>query len=145
VEDGQVFFDVDGEECCDEELALSRLLAAGVLFCNTGYFGEGPNRETTVVLFVSCNDVFAWACADGEAFTHDDIADLYRAWEGNRTWGVWKWCCRHRNQRPQKPVETAMKKEGVWDEAMEALPENVQDAQVQAMFREIIGKADESN
>lgn len=137
--DTGVFFLVNGEECCNEELALSRLLAAGVLFCNTGYFGDGEQRESTVVLFVNCNDLFAWASADAEAFTCTDIASLYRAWASDKQWGVCKWCCRQRNQRPQTPVEAAMRKAGVWDEGMEALPANVQDGVIRALFALVKG------
>jgi len=34
--------------------------------------------------FVNCNDLFYWACADGEAVTPENIDELERAWEDIR-------------------------------------------------------------
>ena len=124
---GFVFFVVDGVEYCDEELALSRLLEAEELFCYS------PDDKTTS-LSVVCNDVFAWAHADAERFTKADIPDIYRAWIDDSMWGTAKWCCKKRKQKPQPPVEQAMRERGVWDEEMEALPENAMDAETQAIF-----------
>jgi hypothetical protein len=129
-----VFTLFEGEEICDEELALAELLAAGVLFWNTGRFDE----EETVVLFVNCNDLFAWGCADAEPFTSDEIPDLYRAWKSG-PWGVDKWCGRRRNQEPQEPVVKRMKAEGVWDAAMEALGTNTLDAETRAHIAAVVG------
>lgn len=138
--DNEVFFKIyegtpEEKECCNEELALSILLKEGVLFSNTGYFGDGDEKEKTVVLFVNCNDLFAWGCADAECVKHSEIGGLYRAWEADKKWGVDKWCAKRRCQKPQPPVIRAMKKDGVWDAEMEALADNWQDAETQAAFR----------
>ena len=116
-------------EWCDEEAALSILLREGVLFSNTGEF----DGDKTVCLFVNCNDLFAWACADAEHFKHHEIPELYRAWESG-SWGVERWCCIRRNQKPQKPAEKIMREKGMWDDVMDALPDNTQDVEVQGQF-----------
>ncbi len=112
----------------DETLALSQLLADDVLFCNTRDYSFSWGGHTdgghTIVLFANCNDVFAWGCADAEDVGEKDLEDLYRLWYANKKWGAMKWVCMKRNERPQIPIEEDMKKEGVWDEKMEALPEN---------------------
>jgi hypothetical protein len=111
--------DKDGKDVpffADEE-ALAELLAAEVLFCNTGKFG----KDDTVVLFVACNDLFYWGSADAEHFTTADIEPLWRAWKSG-DYGVEKWCCQHRGMRPQYVVEQSMRKADVWDAAMESLP-----------------------
>lgn len=141
----------DGDEFFDEEKALSQLLADGVLFANSrkyleikwvqkpgvevpkdgvpmGKLGEfydfvdGPPQPETIVLFVNCNDVFAWACADAEPIMLSELRALYDRWRANRSWGAIQWCCLKRGVRPQAPVLKDMKAAGMWDEALEALP-----------------------
>jgi hypothetical protein len=119
---------IDGE-CC-ETAAVSTLLREDVLF-----IGEGRSRgEETVGVFVGANDVFAWGCADAECLPYGEIAGLFKAWHGDKEWGVIKWLCRRRNQRPQGPVEKEMREAGVWDEGMEAIGANTMDAEVHALM-----------
>lgn len=118
-----ITIDDDGTEYFDDELALAEMLNAGVMKSNTGFWPEGGKNHKTVVLFVNCNDVFAWAQSDGECFTHADIEPLYRLHKQG-AWGSAKWCCIHRNEKPQAPVEKLMKDAGLWDDVMDALPEN---------------------
>ena len=101
----------------DEEFALIELLKDGVLFANDIPFDGAYNT----VLYVSCNDLFDWACAEAESFSYLDIKTLYEMHLKDKKWGSSKWCCFHRNLKPQKAVIEAMKKDGVWDETMEAL------------------------
>jgi len=119
-----------GEEGCFEEKILAELLAAEVMHCNNGKFGDDP----TLVLFVLCNDLFAWACADSEPVLMHELPSLYRHWLREKHAGVDKWCCKRRNQRPQAPVEREWRRNGTWDAEMEALPSNTQDAEVHAQF-----------
>ena len=42
----------------------------------------------------------------------------------NEKWGSTKFACWKRNLQPQKPVIDDMKKDGVWDDFMEAFPKN---------------------
>ncbi len=129
-------FVFDGEEAIFiEENALAEMLYAGVLFCNTFDYGDkeinrrNTERENnwmgkTIVLFVNCSDVFAWGCADSEDVTTAELEDLYRHWKTDPIWGIAKWCCFKRNQKPQKPVEEAMKRVGSWDDKLENLGKN---------------------
>lgn len=121
----EIIYEFDGKEECDEEV-LSILLHEGILFCNSREFIDpwSQEKESTVVLFVLCNDLFAWGCADAESFTTTDILPLYKHYLTHKTWGSAKWCCIKRNEKPQRPVEKLMREAGVWDEVMESLPPN---------------------
>ena len=55
------------------------------------------------VMFVNCNDLFYWACADAEDITLEDIPDLERAISECPNLGHLLWCCRKRGMRPQGP------------------------------------------
>ena len=115
---------IDEEEYFDEELALSILLQNNILFCNERFFSSernGKSEGSTIVLFVICNDVFGWACADAEDLPFNEIPILYKMWKKDNIWGSTKWCCLHRNKKPQLPVIEAMKKDGVWDESLDKL------------------------
>jgi hypothetical protein len=106
------------------EVALARLLDDNIVFANSYDISKGGSPEGhTVVLFVSCNDLFAWGCADAECFAYHDIQPLYEAYMKGALW-VDRWCCIHRNEKPQAPVIEFMKAAGVWDEELEALPDN---------------------
>lgn len=129
------------EEHVDEERALARLLLDGILFCNereTVEYEWGAKDgklfideskptskgESTTVLYVLCNDIFYWGTADAERLTNAEIGPLFKMYTdpANKGWGHIKWCCFKRKLRPQVPVVEDMKKDGVWDAAMEALP-----------------------
>ena len=81
-----------------------------------------------MVIHDLCNDIFAWACADGEDLPLDEVSNLYRMWEKDSKWGSAKWCCYRRKEKPQGPVVEAMKGDGSWDEEMEKLSENHYDS-----------------
>jgi hypothetical protein len=115
------------EKFFDEDLALAELLKAGVLFSNSRNYSrehDGKSEGHTIVLFVLCNDVFAWACADAEDLPLNEVENLYKLWKAEGHNGATKWCCFRWNEKPQKPVADLMKQDGVWDEKMEALPDN---------------------
>ena len=111
----EVFFHHEGKEYCNEEKALSELLADDILFV-------GANSTDTVRLYVCCNDLFYWASADAEDLPQDEIGSLYKAWQANKKWGASIWCCKRRNLQPQAPVKAMMQKEGAWTDEVEALP-----------------------
>ena len=122
------FFDIDGVEHCDTNRCLAIMLNSEVLFANSrrylhekSYKDETPQPET-IVLFVICNDVFYWACADAECLTLDEVGPLYKAWHADRKWGVIKWVCAKRNLQPQVPIVRDMKAAGAWTDELEALP-----------------------
>ena len=134
---GEQFPDKPPTEMMFEDAkALARLLAEEVIFLNSHWWEKDwPERAQKVAsLNVNCNDIFAWACADAEELEHDEIQALYDLWLADRRWGAAKWCAIKRRQKPQPPVVAAMKKDGAWDACMEALGENTQDAEVQALF-----------
>ena len=60
-------------------------------------------REGKVHLWVLCNDLFFWGCADGEAFDLGDLPDLKKSLQDSPANGDELWCCRKRGMRPQKP------------------------------------------
>ncbi len=127
----EVFFIINGKEECNEELALSILLKNDMLFCNERQYTEYNDKAilgSTIVLFVICNDIFAWGCADAEDLPLSELPNLYKMWEKDPKWGTAKWCCFRRKEKPQGPVAEAMKKHGSWDDELEKLPENYYDA-----------------
>src|SRR2546430_1807368 len=105
-----VFFKIEDKEYCNDGKALSILLAESILFANSRHYIEWDKwvpdesrlgkykhldtykvQDETVVLFVNCNDLFWWACADAESITLDEIPTLFRAWRNDKSWGVSKW------------------------------------------------------
>lgn len=82
-------------------------------------------RDDKPSLFVLCNDLFAWGCADAEDLPDDHIHVLAALIEQDTTgWASQKWCCIRRNMQPQRPIVEMWKEAGAWDETMEALPHN---------------------
>lgn len=132
--DDEVFFsyiDKDGEShnLCNENIALAKLLVDGVLF--VGDFDSGPffkteerSTEATLCVWVNCNDLFMWASADAEDITEDELPELYNMHMADKEWGSLKWACKKRNMQPQAPIIRDMKKDGAWDDMMEALSKN---------------------
>ena len=128
-----MWFTIDGEECLDENRALAKLLNEDILFCNTRQFLDlnGKPCEYTTVLFVLCNDLFVWGCADAEPFTSgtgtkdEDLFKLYKLYEENKIYGPMKWCCLKRGEQPQDPIKMEMIKAGYWDAELEALRPNI--------------------
>ena len=119
----RLFFDIEGKEYCNDELALSILLKDDVIFANAFDYSYGNEVISghTVVLFVVCNDVFEWGFADAESFSTSDIGPLIKAHLRDKRWGATKWAALHRQYRPQPPVENAMREAGVWDDDLEKL------------------------
>lgn len=123
----------------NEELILEILMRDDVLQI-TECVCHWDEKERTVGLLVNCSDMFAWACADAEALPMDELGPLYRAHIQSPKWGSTIWCCFRRKQKPQPPVIEAMKKDEVWRNDLEALPDNWQDAETQSMFAQVAAK-----
>lgn len=128
-----VTFESEGEEYFSEEQAIAQLTKDEVLFLNSRdyYMGWGSGNKKpekpdghTLVLFVNCNDIFAWACADGDDIDYDEIPELFKMHMKDRNWGSTKWCCKKRNEKPQKPVADKIKKDGCWENWMDDLKLN---------------------
>lgn len=127
------------EEFFEEAAALAWLLGKEQLFVHGteyGPFFEKAEGEDTSLIGVSvnCNDMFAWGCSDSEPLPIGQLRRLYKMVKADPTWGSAKWCCLQRKQRPQPPVERDMRKDGSWDDVMEALPANTQDADLKAQL-----------
>lgn len=122
----QSYPDKIDEVIFEEESALALLLINEVIFLNDHWWEkEWPEAARGVTsLNVSCNDVFAWGCADGEELPYRDIETLYRMWRKDPVWGSAVWCMIQRNQMPQKPVENIINKAGIWDLSALQLGEN---------------------
>lgn len=109
---------------CDE-MALARLLIDEAIFCNSrDYLFDGKKSGHSTLLFVVCNDIFSWGCADAEDLPLDKIEELYNMHMADRKWGAAKWCCKQRKEKPQNPVAEAMKKDGSWEPWMDELAPN---------------------
>ena len=125
----------------DAEKAIAFLLLEDEVFLNTRKYVVNDwdpkdkwdiSDKSTTVIFLNCNDLFAWGCADGEELLNDDELnveknELYRLTSYvlvNHKWGSTKWACWKRNMQPQKPVAESMKEDGAWDDFMKSLPAN---------------------
>lgn len=100
----------------NDESAVIELLASGGLFISS----KGPD---SISLFVNCNDQFYWGTADAEEVGYVELKSLYDAWIADKHWGMSIWCCHHRHLQPQKPMRERMIADGVWTDALAALPE----------------------
>lgn len=144
----------------DESIALSQLLAEGNLFPNwrsythdrdmpqprsilrrvRGFILKKLNlakiHDRTTVLYANCNDIFAWGCADAESIPNsEELKKLYDFSAKYPTWGTAIWCCTVRKERPQKPVEDAMKESNEWpEELMSTLNENCYDKACKKLY-----------
>lgn len=132
------------------EAMLAKLLDDDILFANERNYicpisaaltPENQVREATIVLFVRCNDVFAWGCADAEPLTTEDVPNLFEECEKDPKFGMEKWVCKKRNEKPQKPYADMIKEKGCWNDEMESLPEN----QYDKACEERLNKQEESN
>lgn len=119
----------------EKEIALAHLLLNEVVFINSNwwmYFETDikdhkwalkprsdarwtEEESKTISVNVICNDVFAWGCSESETLPHDEIKNLYRMWKKDSQWGPAVWCMIQRGQMPQKPVEDAIRKAGIWN------------------------------
>jgi hypothetical protein len=118
----------------DEESALACLLVYEQVLLSVINVSRNDNvKEYTTCIYVNANDVFAWACADGECITNNDgdnpseIIELYKLWKENERWGTIKWLCKKRNLQPQYPIKKDIMKDGYWDEQLNTLPLNPSD------------------
>jgi hypothetical protein len=121
----------DGEEktWTDESAMLGHLLLNEVVWCrDAGYvLNAGTLHEykaSGTIVLVNVSDVFMWGCADAEDLSHEDIEPLFLMWDKDGFFGVVRWVCKKRNEKPQWPIVRDMRKKGCWDEEMQSLPDN---------------------
>ena len=127
----------------EEEKALAHLLLNEVIFLNNHWWRKDLPEATRdeISINVNCNDVFAWACSDSETLPYCQIESLYRMWIKDPEWGAAVWCIQQRKQRPQAPVESGIKKGGVWDLDSMDLGPNTLDAETQALFAQVAARS----
>jgi hypothetical protein len=132
--------DSEGEQHEDftEEYALAALLLAEQVFLNSRWWRNEDKENISV--FVNCNDIFAWGCADAEDLPHKDIENLWRMWRKDPSWGTAIWCIQKRKQMPQKPVEDLIRKAGIWDLDSMGLDPNTMDAEVQETIKAAVAR-----
>jgi hypothetical protein len=121
--EGDYEFEGKQEHWFDEDKALAILIAEEVCFVSgQDYQAPWSPKDKSCAVVVNCNDVFYWATGDAEALPQSEIQTLYRMWRANPKYGSDKWCCLRRHLRPQVPLVEMMKKDGFWDQDLEALP-----------------------
>lgn len=105
----------DTEEVYEEPGMLAVLIANGWIGMNKHWWEKDwPEKaREQFCIFLNMNDIFAWACADGEEITHDELKDVYLHFERNPAWGPVIWASKKRRQLPQEPVLERMMEEGV--------------------------------
>ena len=134
---------VDDDESFLMDEALAYLIHQEVCFINfrpyaeTGWADDDKEKwiygSKTVVVFVALSDVFSWASSDAECLeSENDIRTLLESYLKDSRYGVILWVCKKRKEQPQKALIEMMKKEGAWDDEMEALPSNKVDARIHA-------------
>jgi hypothetical protein len=126
----------------EPEGAVALMLINDVIFLNNHWFEKNwpePVRRNAA-LFVNCNDVFAWACADAEPLPYHQIENVYKMWCKDSEWGPAIWCMVARNQMPQKPLEKIIREAGVWNLDELNLGQNTDDAKIKELFRRLTGK-----
>lgn len=105
--DGQVFF--------SEDEALAVLLARNVAWITAMPDGAEGVAGDVLTIGVNCSDVFAWGCSETERLPLDEVENLYGHWTRDPKLGTDVWCIVRRREMPQRPVEEAIRKAGLWD------------------------------
>lgn len=107
----------DDEYLFDEDNALALLLLKGVVFVNNHWWEEDwpEDSRESFGIYVSCNDIFAWACSGAEELKHKDLEDLYNHWEKDPDWGSAIWCIKKRGEMPQRPIYERIQALGIWN------------------------------
>jgi len=120
--DDEIFFTIEDEEYCAEELILAKLLIEDVIFANQRQIKEF-NNETTIILFVVMNDTFYYSCADADSIALEELPNLYRLYKKHGINGVTAWAIPKRKMRPLKPIEDSMREDGSWDKSFDKYPD----------------------
>lgn len=104
-------------ECFEEEYALAIFLMLDIVFTNTYWWEKSWDEKARSItgLFVNCNDVFMWACAESEDLLFSEIKDLYEHFLLDRNTGSVVWCIKKRKMMPQKPFYDEIQKKGIWN------------------------------
>lgn len=79
-------------------------------------------KDLPVAIYVRASDTFAYACADAELLTLDQVPPLYALFRKDPGYGHVAWLVHRRKERPLMQIEEKLKARGLWDAEMEALP-----------------------
>lgn len=135
------FSDKEGKEkiVFEDSMALAVLLAKEIVLINSYWWRKDlpESDRKNVGVFVICNDIFAWGCADAEDLPHEEIETLYKMWRKDPCWGPAIWCIKQRKQMPQKPVEEDIRKAGIWNLDEMGLNSNTMDQELQDVMVEL--------
>lgn len=101
----------------NHEGALAAMLLAEVVFLNDHWWKEDwpEDAKKTASLNVNTNDIFMWGCADAEEMKYSEIEEVYRYYAKDPSWGTAIWAIIKNKELPQKPVEDAIRKDGIWN------------------------------
>ncbi len=105
----------DGETFFSEDEALAVLLARNVAWIVDLSDHSAGTPGDVLTIGVNCSDVFAWACSETERLPLDQVENLYGHWTKDPGHGTDVWCIVRRREMPQRPVEEAIRKAGIWD------------------------------
>jgi hypothetical protein len=99
------------------EDALAYLLEKEIIFLNCHHWKKDWPEEArkTLSVFVNCDDVFAWACADAEELNMDELEDLFDHAKQDDVYGPIVWCCKKRNEMPIRPHREHIQRSGLWN------------------------------
>lgn len=116
------------EKVFSDENALALLLMNEVVFLNSYWYKKDwpEDAQKVINVWVNCSDVFAWGVSDAEGIEFNELQDLYEHWIKDIRWGADVWCIKRRKQKPQAPVEKAIREAGVWD--LDSIYDNFQDS-----------------
>jgi hypothetical protein len=100
----KIHWDDDSDDV-DEEAMMALLLINEQVFLNHRHMKVHASKEPSwnIVVYVICNDIFAWASADAESVGLHELKDLYLHFRRDPIWGTAIWCCKKRKMMPQAP------------------------------------------
>ena len=81
--ESKYWFDINGEKEPDHEAMAAHLLEENILFVSSRKYviEDTISKNETLILHLNCNDVFAWAYADGEDVSYNELPELFKMYE----------------------------------------------------------------
>jgi hypothetical protein len=93
--------DLQLNECPPNSLVMRVLSVTAENDSCQDIFWRVDDQYAPISIFVNCNDVFWWGCADAEAITADNLDIFEQAYRDAPKQGGLLFCCRVRGMRPQ--------------------------------------------
>lgn len=98
---------------------LCELIQKGILDPEEAY---DDNENKSIAVTVNCSDWIYFACGDSQIVGYDELEDLYEMSQKDKKYGSLKWVCKKRQMRPEPHEEHRLKREGLWEEWLDSLP-----------------------